>query len=58
MERSIRATDTFKELIAWYLSLVLLGALLFSFFESKPHADALWWPFVTALTVDYGDMYP
>lgn len=58
MERFIKSTDTFKELMLWYFGTVVLCALLFSFFEQKPFDDSLWWAFVTALTVGYGDVYP
>src|SRR5688572_7090991 len=58
MERLIKATDTFKVLTFWYLATVVLGAVLFSYFEHKPLDDSLWWAFVTALTVGYGDVYP
>jgi voltage-gated potassium channel len=58
MERFAKATDTFKELMLLYLGVVVLGAVLFSFFEQKPFDESLWWAFVTAVTVGYGDVVP
>lgn len=53
-----RYFDTLKEILIYYLIVLVISCIAFSYFESKNLFDALWWYSATASTTGYGDIYP
>lgn len=52
------ASDTLKEVVFYYVLLVLLASSLFSLAEGLPFWEALYWGGTTTTTTGYGDISP
>lgn len=58
MKRLHAATDTFKELAAIYLGLLLVSAAIYMQLEGRTFFESFYWAGTTATSTGYGDVIP
>lgn len=58
MKYFLLLTNNFKYVLIAYFISILLASSLFCVLESHKFIDALYWAFVTSLTIGYGDLSP